>query len=364
MAYRIDPGRPAGDEVRRALAEQLERAAEGLRVTGGPDAEAVHEARKRVKKARSLLRLARSDLGPAVARHANAELRQVGADLATQRDADALVEAIDRLRAATGDEPTKAALDEARSRFADRAERVRRSGSLDRATVLGAARVLEQLVSWIDLVPPKAEGWDALAAGLGRQYARGRLLLADLPDEPTAHELHEWRKRVKDLWYHQRLLKRLWTEGQRPVVLAADELASALGSDHDLGLLLAHLRVEGEEVDARGKGAAPLDDDAASDGDVEPIEHPVSLGRDTFVLVSAAARAERQRIQAEARRVGVRLYADEPDAWVDRHGAWWAAAAAEARVEDPADGTDPVPGHGGDGGHLPAPDPSPERVNA
>ncbi|QXC63287.1 CHAD domain-containing protein [Aquihabitans sp. G128] len=359
MGYRIDPGARAGDEVRRALAEQLGRASQDLRVPGGPDAEAVHEARKRVKKARSLLRLARADLGPAVARHANAELRQVGADLATQRDADALVEAVDRLLEAAGDDPTRRALEAVRDRFAERAERVRRSGSLDRATVLGAARTLEQLVSWIDLVPAKAEGWDALAPGFGRQYQRGRRLLDDLPDEPTADELHEWRKRVKDLWYHQRLLRRLWTDGQRPVVAAADELASALGEDHDLGLLLAHLDVEGGGAPEGAVGGAGHDDASEPDDGADPVEDPVVVDHETWVLVVAAGRAERERLQADARRLGARLYADEPAAWVDRHRAWWDAARDEA-----ATGTDGVPASVGASGHPAAADPSPDGTNA
>ncbi|MCU1499135.1 MAG: hypothetical protein JWM47_3088 [Acidimicrobiales bacterium] len=323
MAYRIDPALRPAAEIRRVLAEQLHRAAEVLRVEGGPDAEAVHDARKRVKKARSLVRLARAELGPAVARHANAELRRVGADLATQRDADALVEALDRLLQDTDDGPTRAALADVRARFVERADAVRDTGSLDRATVVGAARVLEQLVTWIALVPYKAEGWDALAAGLRRQYRRGRTALGALPDEPSDEELHEWRKRVKDLWYHQRLLRGLWPEAQRPVVAAADELASALGDDHDLALLLAHL--------------VP-----AGDGD-GPEGHPVALPPDRLELVATAARAERSRLQLRARELGARLYADDPDGWTSRHGAWWAAAGRQARTGADADAPEAGP---------------------
>lgn len=322
MGYRIDPVEPTDRELRRLVGEQLGRAVDALRVPGGPDAEAVHDARKRLKKARSALRLGRADLGAAVARHANAELRRVGADLAEQRDADALVEAVDLLLAApasgdatTGDDDATAALAVVRGLLVERAEHA--GATLDRATVLGAARTLAQTATWLDRVPPRALGWEAIGPGFAREYRRGRDAFRALPDEPTVDELHEWRKRVKDLWYHQRLLRRLWTEAQRPIVDAADDLASTLGLDHDLGLLLAHLAPAGERL--------PSDLRTGVD-DIEPL--PVD--DDVRRAVAATARARRVVLQSHARRLGDHLYADRPGAWADRHGAWWATAAAGA----------------------------------
>lgn len=318
MAYRLDPGLPTAPEVRRALAEQIGRAAAELRVPGGPTAEGVHEARKRIKKARSLLRLARADVGAGVARHANAELRQVGADLARQRDADALVEAIDRLAEVAPDDPapddtapdddapdgTADALAHVRAAFAERADAVRAGDALDQATVRGAARTLEQLATWLDRVPAHAQGWDAFGPGMARSHRRGRAALAALPDDPSAEELHEWRKRVKDLWYHQRLLRRLWPEAQRPIIEAADRLADVLGQEHDLGLLVEVL--------------------AATDESGEPS---VALDPAAREVVVAAADARRADLQAVARDLGARLYADDERAWERRHRAWWEAAA-------------------------------------
>lgn len=315
MAFRLDPGLSTASEIRRVLGEQIGRAVLELRVPGGPSAEGIHEVRKHIKKSRSLLRLARADVGAGVARHANAELRRVGADLARQRDADALVEALDRLVDADPPRPDAdadadaLALVRVRSALAERAEAVRASDAVDQATVRGAARTLEQLATWIDLVPARAEGWVALGPGLSRSHRRGRAAFAALPGEPSADELHEWRKRVKDLWYHQRLLRRLWPEVQRPIIAAADQLADVLGQEHDLALLLEVLTA----TDAPSPEVAPVL--------VDPAD------RDLVVAVADAQRAD---LQAVARDLGERLYADDEQAWERRHRAWWEAAAGGA----------------------------------
>lgn len=357
MPYRLDPSEPTDVGLRRVVGEQLDRAVVALRVPGGPDAEAVHEVRKRLKKARSAVRLGRADLGVAVARHANDELRRVGGELALQRDADALVETVDRLRSAPGDgaaPATDGALDVVRGLVAERADAVRREQPLGRPAVLGAARTLAQTSAWLQLVPARRTGWEALAPGLAREYRRGRNLLRALPAEPTVDELHEWRKRVKDLWYHERLLRRLWTDAQRPLVDAADSLATALGQDHDLGLLQAHL-------------AAPGDHDAALvRADTAPVE-PLAVDDEVRRLVSVAIGRHRRALQTEARQTGALLYADRPSAWRDRHGAWWAlgADAVAADVGHEATGTGgPETVDVGGTGDLRSADPSPLGTTA
>lgn len=367
VGYRIDPGQPTDVELRRLLAEQLGRAALTLRSEEGPDAEAVHDVRKALKKSRSVLRLGRADLGASVVRHANAELRRVGADLAQQRDADSLVEAVDGLSpspgadlrdgsvdpaatASGGAQPqvqgasvlappapgpeTAEALAVVRSALVERAEGVRDLGGLARATVIGAARTLDQTVAWLRLVPAQATGWDALGPGFARQYHRGRKAFLGLSEAPSIDELHEWRKRVKDLWYHQRLLRRLWTDAQRPIVAAGDELAATLGDDHDLGLLLAHLSspidgdaAHGSPAVGRAAGQQPGGQEAA---DLRATVHPVAhldLDPDVRLLVTDIVGSRRHQLQAHARTLGTLLYADDPDAWRARHGAWWHAAS-------------------------------------
>ncbi len=294
MTYRIDPREPVVSEIRRLLHEQLDGAIADLRAPDGPDAAAIHDARQRIKKSRSVLRLARAVLGARVAKQANAELREAARSIAPQRDADARVEAVERILADThDDDAVRVVLERLRERSAEAAEAQRAAGSVDASITHGAARRLQQTSDWLQRVPAQAEGWDALGSGLRRQYGRGRKQFRRLDDVPSDDDRHDWRKRAKDLWYHERLLRDLWPKAQKPYVKAASHLSDLLGDDHDLSLV-RHFVETDSEVD---------DED-----------------RPTLV---ATIDARRGALLAEARAVGARLYADRPDAWTDRHGVWW-----------------------------------------
>ena len=54
----------------------------------------------------------------------------------------------------------------------------------------------------------RRENWKALEPGLDRGYRRGRHAFERARTKPTVDNLHEWRKRAKDLWYALRLPSR------------------------------------------------------------------------------------------------------------------------------------------------------------
>lgn len=298
MAYRISLDLTPAAEVRRAAAQQLDRAVVDLAGDGPPDVAAVHAARKRIKKARSALRLIRADLPGPARRQANDGLRQAGRRLSGTRDADALVEAAEGLRAVV-EEADGAVVARLRDALAERAERLRQEGSLRVEDVADVRRTLAAVADVVRSAPSRAGRWEGVEVGLRREHRRARAALAALPDDPGTEELHAWRKRVKDVWYHQRLLRDLWPPAQQPVVAAAHDLADLLGDDHDLAVLQDLLAEETDLLD----------------------------GEDRAVL-GAVVDAERLRLQGEARRLGARVLADRPGAWARRHRAWWRVASA------------------------------------
>src|SRR5262245_51916833 len=105
-AYRIDPGEPVPDEVRRVARGRIEHALDELR--GRSDStreEAVHEARKDMKKLRALLRLVRGELGERVYSAENACFRDIARELAGVRDADVMLATLTDLEERYGELP-------------------------------------------------------------------------------------------------------------------------------------------------------------------------------------------------------------------------------------------------------------------
>src|ERR1700753_2539377 len=98
MAFRLQPGEAVPDGLRRCAREQLDRAIDELSARAADDpVEAVHDARKALKKARSLLRLGRGTLDPDERRRENEALRRAGRALSSARDAEVMLEATDNL---------------------------------------------------------------------------------------------------------------------------------------------------------------------------------------------------------------------------------------------------------------------------
>ncbi|MBV9802777.1 MAG: CHAD domain-containing protein, partial [Solirubrobacterales bacterium] len=145
-------------------------------------------------------------------------------------------------------------------------------------------------------------GWRALEPGLERSYARGRDALERARRRPTVENLHEWRKRTKDLWYHLRMLKPAAPGIVGGAVKEADRLSKLLGDDHDLAVL--------RECVERSAGALAVDLDAV----YELIDH------------------RREQLQAEAYLAGERLYAEPPKQFIRRLHRYWKAARAPGPV--------------------------------
>lgn len=300
MAYRLDLTHDVPTTVRDTAREQLERAAARL-VDGSADpVAAIHDARKSLKRSRSLLRLVRRALGRKAYRAENDALRLAGLSLSGTRDADVLVETVQGLAKRFAGQLPLAEFEALRDAL-EREASVGREGetSPDRDQLAGVLRAAaERVERW----PLDGAGWDALLAGAARGYERGAEAFALARRAPTVEHLHDWRKRVKDLWYHERLLQTAW-----PAVLdahggEAHVLSELLGDDHDLAVLRQRL--------AAG------------------VELPPGTALDADAL-GLLIDERREELQEEARQLGRRLYAETPEAFARRLRRYVRAALRE-----------------------------------
>jgi CHAD domain-containing protein len=235
-AYRLLAGEPVGAGMKRILTSQVDDGIAQLRGDAGTEpAEAVHEARKDVKKIRSALRLVRDQIGDEVWRRENDHYREVARTLSSFRDAEILVEALEGLAGRFGPE-AEGRFDALRDQLESENRSAHEDGSLERAMAEAAAGLAAGR-GRIAQLPLEGDGWDLIGPGLHRTYRRGRKRLRVVEEEASVTNLHELRKRVKDLWYQLRVIRDADKHMFGELADHAHDLSDHLGDDHDLALL-------------------------------------------------------------------------------------------------------------------------------
>jgi CHAD domain-containing protein len=235
-AYRLLPREPDGAGLKRVLTSQVDDAIAQLRGDAGSQpAEAIHEARKDVKKIRSALRLVRHEIGDETWRRENDHYRDVARSLSGFRDAEILVEALDGLSERFGPE-AEGRFDALREQLENENRAAHDDGSVERA-MSEAAAGLTAGRGRIDALPLEGDGWELIGPGLHGTYRRGRKRLRAVEEEASVTNRHELRKRVKDLWYQVRLIKEADEHMLGALADHAHDLSDHLGDDHDLALL-------------------------------------------------------------------------------------------------------------------------------
>lgn len=255
QSFRLKRREPVADGLRRVGRGRAEKALLALRNPEGDRSEAIHSARKELKKLRAVLRLCRDELGEETFRRENERFRDAGRLLSSSRDAGVKLETLTALQQRFGVDfpggvlgPWALALEGERDEVlrADQNGRAPKEEQAMEAIEAGCAAIAD----W----PLHREGWKAVGPGLTRSYRRGRKRLQQTLAEPSTESVHEWRKRAKDLTYQLRVVR----DAQR-VVLAemADEtkqLTDLLGDHHDLALLAEDLG--GRDLGRRAELAA------------------------------------------------------------------------------------------------------------
>ena len=319
MAYRFKHGESAPEGLRRIAVEELDSASRLLasRDRKGRD-EAIHEARKSVKKVRALLRLAASGPGSVFAPE-NVRLRDIGRRLSAFRDAQVVIETLDALSAGHDGDPADGVVESVRGVLLARKRRLGRRGGIVRALDEIAAdlgRMSEGVAAW----PLEGDGFSAIAPGFEKTIRLGRKALERARRQPTAANFHEWRKRAKNHWYHVRLVADAWPAVLEGHERALKELETALGDDHNLAILRETIEAG---VEAFG-GAALL----------QPLFHAIARRQDEL---RAAALALGERVYAEKPRRFTRRMARLWDAWhCGPKALATGAAAGGGRASGPA----------------------------
>lgn len=284
--YKFDPkGEPLETAFRAIAIDQLDEALADLDKPDRDNRSAVHEARRRCKKLRGLLRLVRP--GFADFERENTAIRDAAALLSHLRDSEVMHDTFrelsewkpdplfDRLAADTAtDKPDQAA---ALGAFADSLRAIRR----------------------------RAENWtlgkphvDTLIGGLRSTYRSGRRRMRKAQRTDAAAAFHEWRKANKYHGFHLDLLRKAAPEMLDGELDTVEELSTQLGQHHDLVVLRTSAQDHRLNI---------------SDADLESLVELIGQ--------------RLEELEDEAFELGRQVYAEKPDAIARRIGSYWSSAS-------------------------------------
>jgi CHAD domain-containing protein len=235
--FRLRESEPVPEGIERIAVAQIDQSIEGLAGEGDTDtATAVHEARKSLKRLRAVVRLARDELGDYVYRRDNRAFRDAGRRLSGARDSRVLLDTLKNVSERHPEEaPREGLLPFRRMLLSQHANAQRRLQADDAAAEV--LRELREVRGRVPYWPLEREGIESLAPGFERIYRRGRKAYRVARKEPTTANLHELRKRSKDLWYAGQVVRPASPKRLKAISKEAKELSELIGEDHDLALL-------------------------------------------------------------------------------------------------------------------------------
>lgn len=221
-------------EALRAVARQVLADARAALGAERPDAEAVHDFRREMKRWRALLRLLDPFLGEE-GRQLRTEAGDIARSLGGARDAQSALEALEDL-AGHGLELSERSLQTVRTRIEDIAR------AAETTVLNGDMRV--RLMVMLDAAGGSVEHWpvDALTfADVSERLARGfGAARRDLPPDwagADGEHLHELRKRVVTHRYQMETVEPLWPRCARMWINEAQRLRERLGKHQDFLVL-------------------------------------------------------------------------------------------------------------------------------
>jgi len=203
--------------------------------------EAVHSARKAMKRARAALRLLREGLNEGVYRKENAALRDAGRFFSPLRDVKSLIDAFNAFRDRHPAELRQVRYDALASQLIATRADMRRRLFRASAGLKTCARLLRACNNRVSRWKPSSLHSDIVVRGLQRIHRAGRKTLADARREDTPEASHEWRKQVKYLSNALNILDESERNDPAKVERRAAKLADLLGDDHDIAELARYI---------------------------------------------------------------------------------------------------------------------------
>jgi CHAD domain-containing protein len=237
MSFKIKIHGKVGCSLRDVGRQELERAIQTLDA-GNLEAAAVelHTVRKRLKKLRAIALLLRPAIGTKAYRKTDRALRDVGRVLGALRDQQTISRTLRKLQVRFFEKKRPDALRLLEERIAAHAPKSAQ-GDSPCAGQNSPANVLRSVLAEIGDWDLKKYAWSDVRTAIRRSYQRARDGFQESSRWKERGRTHRWRKRVKELYYHVRLIRRASPDALEELAQDLGILAEFLGDEHDLVVL-------------------------------------------------------------------------------------------------------------------------------
>lgn len=288
MTYKLEKDKSVKKNISSVAAEEVDGCLTSLSTMNIH--EAVHDIRKRLKKLRALARLVRDEMGEENYKAINIFYRDLGRELAEFRDLTAHIETVEALRERYGDHLYvnffNSIIRNIEKERDEMEKELRAKNFFSEHLVNKLNYAKKELTKW----PVDSDDISIILPSIQRVYKRGKKALEEAYKNPGKEIFHEWRKRVKYLWYQILLLQETWPELFSTFEIEIHELADFLGNDHDLMVLKDKLNSDGLNLDDLQQQA----------------------------LLHALVKEYSEHLRENARIKGELIYAEEPEDFTKR----------------------------------------------
>jgi len=237
MSYRLENNETLSFGLKRIILERIDKSIFDISKENGVSSEDIHDSRKNFKKIRTVLRLVRSKLGIDLYQSENSFYRDAGRTLSALRDSTVLIFTFDKLIKNLDYDYEKLDFSSFKDFLVNRHEQISSSTASTDGIISTLSPELILARSRIFDYPFSGDNFKLIYYDLQRIYEKGQTQMIKVLEEAIKENVHEWRKRVKDLWYSIRILSNIWSEIMSPLVDMLGKLSDILGDANDLFLL-------------------------------------------------------------------------------------------------------------------------------
>lgn len=237
MSYLLENNETLSFGLKRITLELIDKSVFNLAKGNGSFNEDVHDTRKNFKKTRTVLRLIRSEIGEESYQIENSFYRDAGRTLSDLRDSTVLILTFDKLLKNSELEMSNFDFSVFKNFLIEKHKTIRIAKNKKSAVINSLSTDLLLARSRVFDWPLSGDDFKLIKKNLQKIYEQGQHYMYTVFSEAIKENVHEWRKRVKDLWYAMRILSNLWPEIMSPLVVLLGKLSDALGDANDLFLL-------------------------------------------------------------------------------------------------------------------------------